>query len=118
MRPDLAPFFMPLIKSAIKRVRVSERKRTKNLIVSKKYKELVKEFELLCSQGKIEEATKLFPTVQKALDVAAKKNLMHKNTVARRKSVLSKKLKADGTVKAEVKPAAKKAPAKKTAAKK
>lgn len=110
---------MPLIKSAIKRVRVSERKRTKNLIVSKKYKELVKEFESLCASGKTAEAAKMFPTVQKALDIAAKKNLMHKNTAARRKSVLSKKLKADGAVKAEVKPAVKKdAPKKKTTAKK
>ena len=98
---------MPIIKSAIKRVRVSDRKRKKNLIVSKRYKELMKEFQELVEAGKKAEATKLYPTVQKAIDLATKKNLLHKNTAGRKKSNLAKMIAGD-----------KKAPAKKAPAKK
>ena len=104
---------MPIIKSAIKRVRVSDRKRKKNLIVSKKYKELTKEFESLITEGKKAEATKLFPMLQKSIDLADKKNLLHSNTAARRKSKLARMLQSETPAKTT-----KKAPAKKAAAKK
>lgn len=45
---------------------------------------------VLAEGGKIAEAQKLFPQVQKALDLAAKKNILHKNNIARKKSRLSK----------------------------
>lgn len=98
---------MPIIKSAIKRVRVAESKRKKNLIVRNNYKGLIKEFVSLVEGGKKKEALALFPTMQKAIDMAAKKNILHKNTAARKKSSLSKMVN-DG--KATV---AKKAPVKK-----
>jgi histone H1/5 len=74
----------------------------------------------LVADGKMDEATKLFPQVQKAIDMAVKKNLMPKNTAARRKSNLAKligqnkKVEKKETTKA---PAAKKAAPKKPAAK-
>ena len=83
---------MPIIQSAIKRVRQEGRRRQRNLIVTKKYKSLLKEFEVLIKEKKIAEATKLFPSLQKALDMAVKKNLVHANTGARKKSRLSKLL--------------------------
>jgi small subunit ribosomal protein S20 len=81
---------MPIIKSAIKRVRQSDKRRQRNLITQRNYKTLVKEFETLIEAGKTAEAQKLFPEVQKALDLAAKKNILHKNTAGRRKSRLAK----------------------------
>ncbi len=104
---------MPIIKSAIKRVRIEARRQKRNTITKNRYKELVKEFTTLVTDGKVKEATKLFPTVQKSLDMAVKKNLLHKNNVARKKSNLAKMIAEKPAAKAE-----KKAPAKKAAAKK
>lgn len=101
---------MPIIKSAIKRVRLEARRQKRNTITKNRFKELVKEFVKLINDGKTDEATKLFPQVQKALDMAAKKNLLHKNNVARKKSSLAKMLAAPAA-KAEAKPAAAKKPA-------
>jgi small subunit ribosomal protein S20 len=90
---------MPIIKSAIKRVRQSEKRRQRNLTAQRNYKVLVKEFDALIAGGKTAEAQKLFPQVQKALDLAAKKNIMHKNTAARKKSRLAKMMSTKGTAK-------------------
>lgn len=111
---------MPIIQSAIKRMRQEKTRRARNAVTKRNYKSLVKEFELLVSEKKTEEAAKLFPQVQKAIDLAAKKNILHKNTAARKKSNLSKMIAKSGVAgvkatKSEKKAAApKKAPAKKT----
>ena len=81
---------MPIIKSAIKRVRQSDKRRQRNLITQRKYKALVKEFETLIATGKKADAEKMLPQVQKAIDLAAKKNILHKNTAGRIKSRLMK----------------------------
>lgn len=115
---------MPIIKSAIKRVRIEARRQKRNTITKNRYKELIKEFTLLVENGKTAEATKLFPTVQKSLDMAVKKNLLHENNVARKKSNLAKMIgssaadKKAPAAKAEAAPAAKKPAAKKAPAKK
>lgn len=106
---------MPIIKSAIKRVRVEARRQKRNTITKNRYKELIKEFTTLVADGKNDEAAKLFPTVQKSLDMAVKKNLLHKNNVARKKSNLAKMLGRAAAPETTKKPAAKKAPAKKEA---
>ena len=41
--------------------------------------------------GKQKEAEKMLPVYFKAVDKAAKKNILHKNTASRRKSVYAKK---------------------------
>jgi small subunit ribosomal protein S20 len=104
---------MPIIKSAIKRVRIEARRQKRNVITKNHFKALIKEFTSLVADGKMDEATKLFPAVQKSLDMAVKKNLLHKNNVARKKSNLAKMLDTRSAATAEKKPAAKKAPAKK-----
>lgn len=119
---------MPIIKSAIKRVRVEARRQKRNLITKNRYKDLVKQFTKLVEDGKIAEAAKMLPQVQKALDMATKKNLLHQNNASRKKSQLAKMVastspgKKAPAAKAEAKPAAatkapaaKKAPAKKAA---
>lgn len=107
---------MPLIKSAIKRVRVAKRKTQKNRIVKSMTKEVMKSFMTFVTTGKIVEAKALFPQVQKVCDTMAKKNLWHKNKVARKIARLSKMLKTAKP--AEAVAPKKKAPAKKAAAKK
>ena len=77
---------MAITKSAKRAIRVSGRRRVKNLLKMKKIKNLLKEVKSLVSQKKIEEAKKLLPQVYKVLDKAAKTGLIKKNTVARKKS--------------------------------
>lgn len=81
---------MPIIKSAIKRVRQQDRRQKRNAIVTRRYKELTKEFLGLVADGKKTDAVKLYPLLQKSIDMAAKKNLIHKNNASRKKSNLAK----------------------------
>ncbi|HEY5714581.1 MAG TPA: 30S ribosomal protein S20 [Candidatus Gracilibacteria bacterium] len=86
---------MPIIKSAIKRVRQTNRRQKRNAIVKNQYKILTKQYISLLEQGKKEEAAKLYPLVQKSIDMAAKKNLIPDNTASRRKSSLAKMMEKD-----------------------
>ncbi len=109
---------MPIIKSAIKRVRQQERRRQRNLITTRKSRTLIKEFKLLVENGKMTDATKLYPLVQKSIDMSVKKNLLHQNTAGRMKSKLAKMISSQAKPKVADKKPAKKAPAKKTTTKK
>lgn len=113
---------MPIIKSAIKRVRQQERRQKRNLITKNVYKDLIKKFLSFVENKKIAEAQKLLPQVQKAIDMAVKKNLLHSNTAGRKKSRLMKmvSVKKEGTTKETQKKteSAKAETAKKTTAKK
>jgi small subunit ribosomal protein S20 len=80
---------MPIIKSAKKRVRQDEKRRERNYGIRRKLKTAIKDFMDLIKAGKTEDAAKLMPEAQKAIDMAAKKNIIHKNTANRRKSRLA-----------------------------
>jgi ribosomal protein S20 len=101
---------MPIIKSAIKRMHQTAKRRARNVSVKRDVKTAVKAFFAKPSAKTLSEA-------QSEIDTAVKKNLLKKNTAARRKAQLSKVAKdagvklATGTKKAAAKPAAKKAPA-------
>ncbi len=77
---------MPITKSAKKALRQNIKRRKRNLVYKKKIKELIKEARFLISQKKKQEAEKIIPQIYKALDKAAKINLIKKNTAARKKS--------------------------------
>ena len=113
---------MPIIKSAIKRVRQTERRTARNVIRKRALKTTLKNFIALIDEKKFAEATKLLPTVQKSIDLAVKNNLWHAHKGARIKSQYAKmlpKTTSKTTPTTEAKSAAeKKAPAKKAAAKK
>lgn len=98
---------MPIIKSAIKRMRQTTKRRARNVTTKRNLKSAVKAF--LTSPD-----AKSLSAAQSELDTMVKKNLLPKNTAARRKAQLSRVAKEAG-----VKPtaAAKKPAAKKTAAK-
>lgn len=84
---------MPIIKSAKKALRSSEKKRAFNLARKNEMKKQVKGLRKLVSENKIPEAEKAMPAVQKAIDKAAKKGIIKKNTAARKKSRLVKLIK-------------------------
>jgi small subunit ribosomal protein S20 len=85
---------MPNIKSAIKRTKIIEKKTLQNNMVKSAYKTAVKKFEQAIEAGNIEEATKLFSEATKKIDQACTKGVIVKNTAARKKSNLAKKLNA------------------------
>jgi len=80
--------------SAIKYIRSSAKKTEINNLYRKNYREAIKKIIDLLQEGKKDEALKFYPTAQKAIDKAVKKGVLKKNTGARKKSNLVKKLKA------------------------
>ncbi len=85
---------MPNIKSAIKRTRVIEKKTMQNNMIKSAYKTAVKKFEQAIEAGNAQEATTLFSEATKKIDQACTKGVIVKNTAARKKSNLAKKLNA------------------------
>ena len=102
---------MPIIKSAIKRAKQTIKRRERNVGIKKDVKEATKAFLAKPSAATLSKA-------HSELDTAVKKNLLNKNTVARRKSQLAKIAKEAGVklAPATKKAAAPKATATKTAA--
>ena len=85
---------MPNIKSAKKRVKIIEKKTLRNNMIKSGYKTAVKKFEESVNAGKIDEAKVLFSEATRKIDQACSKGVIVKNTAARKKSNLSKKLNA------------------------
>ncbi|PIP31664.1 30S ribosomal protein S20 [bacterium (Candidatus Gribaldobacteria) CG23_combo_of_CG06-09_8_20_14_all_37_87_8] len=85
---------MAITTSAKKALRSSKTKRKHNIGQGNKLKKLLKEAQILIKEGKKEEAKKLLPSIYKALDKATKTNLIKKNKASRKKSRISKALKA------------------------
>ena len=88
---------MPNIKSAIKRVKVIETKTSRNNMIKTGYKSAIKKFEQAVESGNKEEATKLLSAATKKVDQACTKGVIVKNTAARKKSNMAKKLNAMNT---------------------
>ena len=83
---------MPNIKSAKKRVRIIEKKTLRNNMIKSGYKTAVRKFEEAVNAGNIDEAKVLLSNATKKIDQACSKGVIVKNTAARKKSNLSKKL--------------------------
>ncbi|KKT76817.1 MAG: 30S ribosomal protein S20 [Candidatus Peregrinibacteria bacterium GW2011_GWA2_44_7] len=77
---------MPIIKSAIKAARQSEKRRQRLQPFNTRMKTMIKKIIVLSKAGKKEEAKKLLPEVYKAIDTACKKNIIHPNNASRKKS--------------------------------
>ncbi len=84
---------MPVIKSAKKALRSSERKRIFNLRKKRAMKEAVKTVTKLVSNKKSKEATEKLAGAYKAIDKAVKRGIIKKNTAARKKSTLARLIK-------------------------
>ena len=85
---------MPNIKSAIKRVSVIEKKTLQNNMIKSAYKTAVRNFEAAVAEGDVKKAVSLFSEATKKIDQACTKGVIVKNTAARKKSNLAKKLNA------------------------
>ena len=81
---------MPITKSAKKALQQSIRRRVRNLKKKEAYKKAVKETRNLALAVKISEANSTLSAAYKALDKAAKTNVIAKNKAARLKSRLAK----------------------------
>lgn len=113
---------MPIIKSAKKRARQTAVREARNRITKKNMRQAIKALREDAANGG-KNAAELFKKAQAAIDTAIKKNVIHKNNGARKKSRLNAELKKQGVnpqgAKSEKKTATKsKAPVKKTTAKK
>lgn len=81
---------MPITSSAKKALRSSKRKKVFNLRRKNEMQNVVKEYKKLILAKKTDEAQKLIPKLQKAIDKALKGGLIKKNTANRKKSRLIK----------------------------
>ena len=81
---------MPITRSAKKALRQSKRKRVLNLKRKDAIKDIAKKIKRLAAEGKHAEALTLLPEAYKALDKAAKKDTIKRNTAARKKSRIAK----------------------------
>ena len=70
---------MPNIKSAMKRVKVIEKKTLRNNMIKSGYKSAVRKFEEAVENGNVEEAKTLFVTATKKIDQACTKGVLVKN---------------------------------------
>jgi small subunit ribosomal protein S20 len=112
---------MPIIKSAKKRVKIAAKANTRNTRTRRSLRNTMKAFEAAIESGKTDAIGKAQREAVSALDMAAKKNVIHANKAARQKARLSAKAKSKGvkvTKSAPKKAAPAKTAKKKTAAKK
>lgn len=83
---------MPNVKSAKKRVKVAEVKRTRNASAKSSIKTFIRKYETAVAEGNTDNAASFYNKVSSMLDKAANKGIIHKNTAARRKSRLAAKM--------------------------
>ena len=86
---------MPNIKSAKNRVKVIATKPRRNRALNSNLKTTIKKAEAALA-GSSSDSTAAVTLAIKKIDQAAAKGLLHKNTAARRKSRLARKLNAAG----------------------
>lgn len=79
-------------KSALKRVRSSERKRQRNRVFRAKARTEIKKTRAFIDSGDAKQASEAIREAIRTLDKAANKGIIHPNNAARRKSRLMKRL--------------------------
>ena len=80
--------------SAKKRIRQNEKRRARNRARKEQIKEAVKGFTAALTGGKLDQAETALRTATQKLDRVAAKGTIHKNTAARKRSRLAKRLNA------------------------
>ena len=83
---------MPNTKSAIRRVRRVKKQTQVNRIRKSKYKNAIKQMELLLKVKENDKAKKYFSKFQSILMQVAKSGIINKNTASRKISKISKKI--------------------------
>lgn len=87
---------MPIIKSAKKRVRQTIKRKTRNQNLKRELRAETKTLMAAIGQKNAKKAAEQLTKVQSQLDKAVKKNILKKNTAARKLSQLTAKVKALG----------------------
>ena len=77
---------MANIKSAKKRIKVTETKTAQNRMIKSALKTAIKNFEAAVTANNAEEDKTSLVKASKSLDMAAQKGVVHKNMAARKKS--------------------------------
>lgn len=83
---------MPNIKSAKKRVLVSDKKRLENKMVRSQMNTAVKKFNAAIAENNVELAESLLPKTSSMIDNAAVKGVIHKNAANHKKAQIGKAL--------------------------
>ena len=87
---------MPNIKSAKKRVLVTQTKTLQNKMFKTQLKTDIKKYQAAVAEGNTELAQATYKAAVKKIDQAAARGIIHKNTAAHKKSQFTKKLNAMG----------------------
>ncbi|AXF54668.1 30S ribosomal protein S20 [Salicibibacter kimchii] len=83
---------MANIKSAKKRVRLNEEQRVKNQAFKSSMRTTIKEFDKKLENQDVEGAKDTFKLAEKKVDKAVSKGILHRNSAARKKSQMERKL--------------------------
>lgn len=83
---------MANLRAAKKSIKQDKKRRLRNISAKAELKTLVKKLNNLISENKSDEAAKLLSLIMSKLDKACNKKILKKNTVARKKSNLAKKI--------------------------
>ena len=83
---------MPNIKSAKKRVELSRISNEKNKQAKSVLKTALKKFDAAVAEGTREQADSAYQTAVKTIDQSVNKGILHKNTAARKKSSIARKM--------------------------
>lgn len=81
---------MPNIKSAIKRVNVTETKNLRNRMIKSNIRTSMKKLENAAAEGNAQAINAQLNATVSTLDKAAAKGIMHKNTVNRQKARMAR----------------------------
>jgi small subunit ribosomal protein S20 len=81
---------MQIIKSAKKRVKVTAKAQERNYMVRSKFRTAIKALEEFVKGKDKDKSEDALKAAYREIDMAAKKNVLHKNNAARKKSHLSK----------------------------
>ncbi len=85
---------LPNIKSAKKRVKVGDTKNAQNRVTKSIMKTSIRKVKVAIAAGDRELALALYNDAAASIDKAARKNVIHKNNAANKKSGLMKKIQA------------------------
>lgn len=81
---------MPITSSATKAMRQAAVRRQRRQPVKTTMKTMIRKITLAAKEGNTSEVQKLLPQAYKAIDMAAKKNLIHWKNAARKKAGVAK----------------------------
>lgn len=81
---------MPIIKSAKKRVKITEKKTLRNRMNKSALRTAIKRYEKTIATGEVEAAKNELNRVVSIIDKSVKKGILHKNNAARKKARMTR----------------------------